>query len=189
MKWSSKWLSCMISTSTVSGLLLYCRIFNLVLPGWVTMPYINHCCRGWWLRGVSVATTYRIALNFRGSKFSQTAIFEDFMEIICKLTACTHRTLRVENFHWNIFANGWKFAKFAKLKTCENLALYRYKLVWICHLLMLLLDIFLNTGTSPHIFMKLSAGSHMVKVVPIGCGRNRRPVSTSFVVWNYVSGL
>ena len=41
---------------------------------------------------------------------------------------------------------------------------------------------FLNTGSSPHIFMKLSAGSHMVKVVPIGCGRNRRPVSTSFVV-------
>ena len=54
--------------------------------------------------------------------------------------------------------------------------------IWICHLLMLLLDIFLNTGSSPHIFMKLSSGSHMVKVVPIGCGRNRRPVSTSFVV-------
>ena len=41
---------------------------------------------------------------------------------------------------------------------------------------------FLNTGSSPHIFTKLSAGSHMVKIVPIGCGRNRRPVSTSFVV-------
>ena len=49
-------------------------------------------------------------------------------------------------------------------------------------MLMLLLGHFLNTGSSPHIFMKLSAGSHKVKVVPIGCGRNRRPISTSFVV-------
>ena len=48
---------------------------------------------------------------------------------------------------------------------------------------------FLNTGNSPHIFMGLSAGSHMVKIVPNGCGRNQRPVSTSFVVMSYVSGL
>ena len=41
---------------------------------------------------------------------------------------------------------------------------------------------FLNTGSSPHSFMKLSVGSHMVKIVPNGCGRNRQPVSTSFVV-------
>ena len=48
---------------------------------------------------------------------------------------------------------------------------------------------FLHTGSSPHMFMGLSAGSHKVKIVPNGCGRNRRPVSTSFVVWSYSSGL
>ena len=38
---------------------------------------------------------------------------------------------RVKNFHWNIFTNNWKFAKFAKLKTCINLALYE-KLSYLC---------------------------------------------------------
>ena len=31
---------------------------------------------------------------------------------------------RVKIFSWNTFANSLKFAKFTKLKTCENLALY-----------------------------------------------------------------
>ena len=35
--------------------------------------------------------------------------------------------LRVKNCRWNIFANDWKFAKFAKLKTRENLAIYGIK--------------------------------------------------------------
>ena len=30
----------------------------------------------------------------------------------------------IKNFHWNNFANGWKFAKFAKWKTHEILVLY-----------------------------------------------------------------
>ena len=58
-------------------------------------------------------------------KFSQIATFEDFVEIILQ-TRCTHahRTPCVKNFRWNIFANSWKFTKFANLKTSENLVLY-----------------------------------------------------------------
>ena len=53
------------------------------------------------------------------SKFSQIAIFENFAEF----TAHTHYMPR-QKFGWNIFMNGLKFAKFTKLKTRENLALY-----------------------------------------------------------------
>ena len=41
---------------------------------------------------------------------------------------------------------------------------------------------FPNAGSSAHTFMGLSAGNHSVKIVPSGCGRNRRSVSASFVV-------
>ena len=44
------------------------------------------------------------------------------------------------------------------------------------------LGCFPNAGSSPHTFMGLSTGSHSVKIVPSGCGRNRRSVSVSFVV-------
>ena len=37
---------------------------------------------------VSIICMYRIALNFRRSKFSQIAIFEDFVEIISRIR-CT----------------------------------------------------------------------------------------------------
>ena len=48
--------------------------------------------------------------------------------LVTRFTFRLHRFLcknfRVKNCRWNVFANGWKFAKFAKLKTCEKLALY-----------------------------------------------------------------
>ena len=57
----------------------------------------------------------------------------EFLYSSLRAPGCFHRhscnqsmktVSHVKNFYWNIFANNLKFAKFTKLKTCENLALY-----------------------------------------------------------------
>ena len=63
--------------------------------------------QGWQKPKASTLTGHHIALNFRGSKFSQIVIFEDFVEIISLIF---YEQLKI----WEIW----------KLKICENLVPY-----------------------------------------------------------------
>ena len=84
-------------------------------PSWKSWTVLCYTLN--WQLWHSLCETYRIVLNFRMSKFSRIVIFEDFVEIIKICCTHTHCTPCVKNFRWNIFVNGWKFAKFVKLKS------------------------------------------------------------------------
>ena len=68
---------------------------------------------------------------FKGISLERvTAYPQDIVhQCCCSLNMKT--VLRVKNFHWNIFVNGWKFTK---LTTCKNFALYGISLEY-CHLI------------------------------------------------------
>ena len=169
-----------------------------LLPGLKSFPldYLHYQYQFSLMHCTSTRTCIPIALNFRGSKFSQMVVFEDFVKIISRIHCLNHAhtthvmymgvaykqvlsdthchivvraracncqrsnayfggislgsipcrfgsmlsidaftrencSLSAKNFHWDNFANGWKFTKFAKLKTHENLALYgKYFMKW-----------------------------------------------------------
>ena len=73
--------------------------------------------------------TYRIALNFWGSKFSRIATFEDFVEIISR-TRCTRtQHAACQKFTLKYFRERLKICEIREIKDPRKFSAIRYMLI------------------------------------------------------------
>ena len=74
----------------------------------------------------AVSTSYRITLNFRGSKFSQIVVLEDFVEVFLRIH-CTH-TLHAtcHKFLLKYFHKRLKNHKICEIKDSRKFCTMRY---------------------------------------------------------------
>ena len=82
---------------------------------------------------LKLAFVYRIVLNFRGPKFSQIAIVEEFIEIISRI--CCTRTLHAacQKFSLKYFHERLKIREIREIKDPRKFSAIQYAGMHRCH--------------------------------------------------------